>query len=739
MPQQQSPWLEAKYGWNFGESNWNTGVDENLLKFSFLFDRNVDGVVSTLPAAVNGKAYFLTTDKRLYFTVNTTYFSCPTPKWFEFVVRGTGVTYQFDGTNAVQVDSASGVDSRLDAVELSVASLGTASTKDIEFFATTARVDVVEANTQSTADRAVQVIGEYAAGLVLRNRNQGFRYLEDIYLPGDGITLPYTTTGVGAAEVATFRNVGDAILRGDLAAPTGATLVSRGGSTVSIDLTNLEARALASETDIDNLQASAASSIRLPALIGNAAAAGIGAVCVIGDSISHGAFSLNIFNNSWPRIMGRMVNAELGNDSYGFVPLLNIGAGPTLSSEIHSVFFAPDWEVLAHSHPSCQSSWAGSAFRSPAVGAEIQISLPFFQNRARIHYIRQPGGGTFTVSVNGVVTNTVATSGALSHQYVDFALTDAGYGTTAIVIKQTVAGSVDIVGPSYYSAQSKPSFENFSDNGRRLNDMSESAISTLIATAGTLIMALGHNDQFDADSSQPYFDSFKQRINWLIQYSKAKGTKVIVPDFCWTAASASRARAELNRLATETGGIYINLPKMIFGSVAVSDSYLIDTLKMWTDASHPNVSGHKWVAETISRHMGLSCSSKRSALRDNDYWMPITLTPATLLQNASLVTSELTSAYKRSGDNIVWRVYIKKNDSPIPVGGYSITAGYNPKSELFGSNGKEGVGTLVNANTGLTSSIWSINASGAMTLIVHVAEDVNLAFNLITPADSAFV
>lgn len=228
MAQQQSPWLEAKYGWNFGESNWNTGVDENLLKFSFLFDRNVDGVVSTLPAAVNGKAYFLTTDNRLYFTVNTTYFSCPTPKWFEFVVRGTGVTYQFNGTSAIQVESLIGVDSRLDAVELSVASLGTASSKDVDFFASTSRVDVVEANAQSTTDRAVQVVGDYAAGLVLRNRNQGFRYLGDIYLPGDGITLPYTTTGAGAAEIATFRSVGDAVLRGDLADPLiGGNIVAR--------------------------------------------------------------------------------------------------------------------------------------------------------------------------------------------------------------------------------------------------------------------------------------------------------------------------------------------------------------------------------------------------------------------------------------------------------------------------------------------------------------------------------
>jgi len=145
MPQQLSPWLEGAYGWNFGESNWNTGIDNNQLKFSFMFDRNVDGVVGSLPAAVNGQAYFLTTDNRLYFAVGTTWFSAPTPRWFQFVVRSTGASYQFDGTTAIVIDSPSQLGSRLDAVEVTIASLGTAAFEDIEFFASQAQLDVAVA------------------------------------------------------------------------------------------------------------------------------------------------------------------------------------------------------------------------------------------------------------------------------------------------------------------------------------------------------------------------------------------------------------------------------------------------------------------------------------------------------------------------------------------------------------------------------------------------------------------
>lgn len=152
MAQQQSPWLEGAYGWSFGEGGWNTGMDSNLLKFSFLFDRNVDSIVASLPAAVNGQAHYLTTDNRLYFAVGTTYFSTPVPKWFTVIVRGTGQTHQFNGTSLVQTDTPLQLDSRLDAVELTVASLGTAAFEDIEFFATQAELDVVEANAATYTD-----------------------------------------------------------------------------------------------------------------------------------------------------------------------------------------------------------------------------------------------------------------------------------------------------------------------------------------------------------------------------------------------------------------------------------------------------------------------------------------------------------------------------------------------------------------------------------------------------------
>lgn len=209
MAQQQSPWIEGAYGWNFGEGGWNSGMDQNLLKFSFMFDRNVDSIVASLPAAVNGQAHYLTTDNRLYFAVGATYFSTPIPKWFVIVVRSTGQTHQFNGTSLVQIDSPSQLDSRLDAIELTISSLGTAAFKTTEFFASKAQLDVESAaaarytdtlrsdlaNNTSGTNGAGQVgflpAGSGVVGRTSLSKMRELVSIKDFGAVGDGVTNDY--------------------------------------------------------------------------------------------------------------------------------------------------------------------------------------------------------------------------------------------------------------------------------------------------------------------------------------------------------------------------------------------------------------------------------------------------------------------------------------------------------------------------------------------------------------------
>lgn len=172
MTQKISPYVEGKYGWEFGENGWNTGMDENLLKFSFLFDRNVDSIISSLPAAVNGQSHYNTTDNRIYFAVGTTYYSTPTPKWFIISERVTGDFWQFNGTDLVAIDAPEQVDSRLDAVELTLSTLGTAAFEDSSIFATQAALDVAVANSEAYTDSLASSLASDMGSNLIGHRGQ---------------------------------------------------------------------------------------------------------------------------------------------------------------------------------------------------------------------------------------------------------------------------------------------------------------------------------------------------------------------------------------------------------------------------------------------------------------------------------------------------------------------------------------------------------------------------------------
>lgn len=157
MPQKQSPFLEGKYGWNFGESGWNTGMDENLIKFSFLFSQGVDSVVSALPESpIQGTSCFLTTDNRFYYYVDSLWQSSPCPKWFSFRVKSTGVTHLFDGTTLLTLTPPETIESELNNIQTTVDSLGSAAFKDSSEFATPGDVDVASAQSASYTDSSIQ-------------------------------------------------------------------------------------------------------------------------------------------------------------------------------------------------------------------------------------------------------------------------------------------------------------------------------------------------------------------------------------------------------------------------------------------------------------------------------------------------------------------------------------------------------------------------------------------------------
>jgi hypothetical protein len=51
MTAKQSPFYAINYGWAYGEDNWNTGMDDSLVKLGFFARRVVDAFVTVLPSS----------------------------------------------------------------------------------------------------------------------------------------------------------------------------------------------------------------------------------------------------------------------------------------------------------------------------------------------------------------------------------------------------------------------------------------------------------------------------------------------------------------------------------------------------------------------------------------------------------------------------------------------------------------------------------------------------------------
>ena len=118
MPIKTEPFLDGKFGWNYGENNWNDGVDENILKMSFMLNKNIDGVVASLPVSpMNGTAYFLTTDNTLNARVDGAWRQFTTPLGFILRDKASGARYEFNGS--ALIDSLDLADkTKLDAIAL---------------------------------------------------------------------------------------------------------------------------------------------------------------------------------------------------------------------------------------------------------------------------------------------------------------------------------------------------------------------------------------------------------------------------------------------------------------------------------------------------------------------------------------------------------------------------------------------------------------------------------------------
>src|SRR5690606_31331250 len=121
---------------------------------------------------------------------------------------------------------------RIEDVEITLSTLGSAAFQNVGYFATQGSLDVVEASLTSDIQTVSEgviaaeerferelfaagytFLGNYTANLNIATRKQYFRRGDRFYVANEGTTLPYTTTGDWAGDSAEFDWLGDDVLR----------------------------------------------------------------------------------------------------------------------------------------------------------------------------------------------------------------------------------------------------------------------------------------------------------------------------------------------------------------------------------------------------------------------------------------------------------------------------------------------------------------------------------------------
>ena len=354
-------------------------------------------------------------------------------------------------------------------------------------------------------------------------------------------------------------------------------------------------------------------------------------VNILGDSISFGAGAGNDINssipeNSWVRILGSALNKKYGVDSYGFVsPYASNGTG----TEIHGVAISPSGSWAGYAGQEAGHTPAGMYQESSTPSSYFAFNLAGLISTHFVIWYDASVTGSFQIVLNADVANPVASittngSGVGLEKTTAYACASVPAGGVQIRIVN-VSGTVRVTGISYVNEQTglEYSLNNFSRDGRAGRWMTETAIKEMCMGTMSLIYCLGANDRSATGSD---LDAFKQRINWLIQYCNAYGTRLIVCDFLFINNDDHPIRVELKRLSESVNGAtLIPFPNLLSTNGEVNTSaYLINTINFSYDGVHLSVIGHRIVAEVIGRCLGVE-ASKLSHLSNNTRWRPVVL------------------------------------------------------------------------------------------------------------------
>lgn len=326
---------------------------------------------------------------------------------------------------------------------------------------------------------------------------------------------------------------------------------------------------------------------------------------IIGDSISHGAGSLDSPNNSWAGILRKMLQIEYNTKNYGYV---NLG----LPEAVHGSFDVDAISVTQNgtwTEKNPNGSYPGAyAIESSTSGDSLTITVLRESKLLGIFYEIATDGGLIDISLNDVVVvsnydtkvGTVATYGLTT-------LIDTSSYVAPFTLKITKKdnGRTDFSGIELLDDSSMPILDNYSKSGSALVDYTDDILNREL-DSNVVFFALGYNDRYGRND----INGFTAKITTVINKLKSNGAFCVVLDFLWYLPIADVFRQQLLRLHQSLpNSIYIPFPDLV---IFTNSQEAIDS-GFSKDGTHMQPLGHQMVGEFIAKMLGLGVTSKKLA------------------------------------------------------------------------------------------------------------------------------
>ena len=461
---------------------------------------------------------------------------------------------------------------------------------------------------------------QYAAGVVVHRPTQLIERQGELYRVRLQSSLPLTLGGTWETDAPNLVAVGNQSLRDMLAASGGAGMVGHGTGTVATSLAALEESVaqIGTEVGTQSLTQFGINDKSLNSVNGWAAAQNpwnARVVNILGDSISYGANAENIRRDSYVGILRKMLNQEFGSHNYGFVPIYDKTSNEFgVFKEIHTQ--TGQTGTITSVSGAAAGHLPNGYGLTGTPGSTISYSMP-----AEYRYIAFWYDGTATgvidVVIDGVVRQTITADGT-GTGYMRRAQIDlANYMTTGVVnfTLNFVSGAGVVTGFDLtHQTTAEFRLQNFSRDGRKGMHVSQSVINAACAGSYFTVWALGANDRAATGAD---LDAYKLRIDWLIEAAATYGTRVVILDTLFQAPDSNPIRQELLRAAQSIpGSVYVNTANIMTTDGHVLSAADLSALRIG-EGSHPEETGHRLIAETLAKRLGLFYTSKRKAALDD--------------------------------------------------------------------------------------------------------------------------